>query len=155
QSQTNSEKQRTATVSGRVTLNGKPLGGVKVQFLPKIIPGRPYEPLYAVVDEQGSYHITGIPAGNYRVNILPNEFLIVVRLPYLTREKLINVAEGEKVEQFDLVLKRGGVITGRVSNAGGSPIAGQEIKLTRIDGKPQPASYTSGSSIMTDERGVY
>src|SRR5215813_8469621 len=157
QSQTNSDKQRTATVSGRVILNGKPLSGVTVEFMLERRPvqGGREEPLHAVADEQGDYHITGIPAGNYRVKILPNEFFIVVRLPYLTREKLLNVAEGEKVEQFDLVLKRGGAITGRVSDASDRPLAGQEIKLTRIDGKPQPASYTSGSMIMTDERGVY
>jgi hypothetical protein len=157
QSQTNNEKQRTATVSGRVILNGKPLSGVTVEFLPERRPGQAgrVEPLQAVADEQGSYHITGVPEGSYRVKIWPNEFLIVVGLPYPVRQKLINVAEGEKVEQFDLVLKRGGVITGRVSDASGRPLAGQEIKLTWIgdDGKLQLSSYNSGR--VTDERGVY
>src|SRR5262249_48216053 len=159
QSQTNNEKQRTATVSGRVILNGKPLSGVTVEFLPERRPGQAgrVEPLQAVADEQGSYHITGIPEGSYRVKIWPNEFLIVVGLPYPVRQKLINVAEGEKVEQFDLVLKRGGVITGRVSDASGRPLAGQEIKLTRIgdDGKLQLSSYNSRRVTMTDEQGVY
>ncbi len=159
QSQTDSEKQRTATVSGRVILNGKPLSGVMVEFLPERRPGQAgrVEPLHAVADEQGSYHITGIPEGSYRVKILPNEYLIVVGSPYPMRQKLINVAEGEKVEQFDLVLKRGGVITGRVSDASGRPIAGQEIKLTLIsdNGKRQLSSYNSARVTMTDEQGVY
>jgi protocatechuate 3,4-dioxygenase beta subunit len=159
QSQTNSEKQRTATVSGRVILNGKPLSGVMVEFLPERRPGQAgrVEPLQAVADEQGSYHITGIPEGSYRVKILPNEFLIVVGLPFPVRQKLINVAEGEKVEQFDLVLKRAGVITGRVSGARGRPIAGQEIKLARIsdNGERQLSSYNSTRVTMTDEQGVY
>jgi protocatechuate 3,4-dioxygenase beta subunit len=159
QSQTNSEKLRTATVSGRVILNGEPLSGVTVQFLPERRPvqaGR-VEPLHAFADEQGRYHITGIPEGSYRVKILPGEFLIVVGLPYPVRQKLINVAEGEKVEQFDLVLKRGGVITGQVSDASGRPIAGQEIKLARISDneKRQLSSYNSTRVTMTDEQGVY
>src|SRR5262245_33009831 len=86
QSQTGGEKQRTATVSGRVILDGEPLGGVTVQLLPERRPvsaGR-VEPLRAVADEQGRYHIAGIPAGNYRVNILPDEFLIVGGLAYQT-----------------------------------------------------------------------
>jgi hypothetical protein len=159
QSQTGGEKQRSATVSGRVILNGKPLSGVRVEFLPERRPvkaGR-VEPLQAVADEQGSYHIAGIPEGSYRVKILPDEFLIVVGLPYPVGQKLINVAEGEKVEQFDLVLKRAGVITGRVSDASGRPIAGQEIKLARIsdNGERQRSSYNSTSVTMTDEQGVY
>ena len=159
QSQTNSEKQRTATVSGQVILNGKPLSGVSVEFLPERRPvqaGR-VEPLHAVADEQGRYQITGIPAGSYRVTILPGEYLIVVGAPYPMREKLINVAEGEKVEQFDLILKRGGVITGRVSDASDRPLAGQEIKLARIGGdeKLQLSSYHPRRVTMTDERGVY
>jgi len=159
QSQTDNEKQRTATVSGRVILNGKPLSGVAVDFLPERRPvqaGR-VEHLHAVADEQGQYQITGIPAGSYRVKIWPGEFLIVVGLPNPVREKLINIAEGEKVEQFDLVLKRGGVITGRVSDASGRPIAGQEIKLARISDneKRQLSSYKSTRVTMTDEQGVY
>jgi protocatechuate 3,4-dioxygenase beta subunit len=159
QSQTGSEKQRTATVSGRVILNGKPLGGVTVQFLPDQMPvqaGR-VEPLQDVADEQGRYQITGIPAGSYLVNIKPDEFVIVGGLHYLIQRKLINVLEGEKVEQFDLVLKRGGVITGRVSDASGRPIAGEEIKLTRIsdDGKRQLSSHNTARMTMTDEQGIY
>jgi protocatechuate 3,4-dioxygenase beta subunit len=159
QSQTNSEKQRTATVSGRVILNGKPLSGVRLEFLPERRPGQAgrVEPLYALADEQGGYHITGIPEGSYRVKILPDEFLIVVGTPYPARQRLINIAEGEKVEQFDLVLKRGGAITGRVSDASGRSIGGQEIKLVRISDneKRQLSSYKSTRVTMTDEQGVY
>src|SRR5262245_53569146 len=78
QSQTGGEKQRTATVSGQVILNGEPLGGVTIQFLPKrgtVKAGRE-EPLRAVADEQGRYRITGIPAGIYRVEVLSDNFLL-------------------------------------------------------------------------------
>src|SRR5215475_4054677 len=183
QSQTGGEKQPTATVSGRVTLNGEPLGGVTIQFLPKrgsVKAGRE-EPLRAVAGEQGRYQINGIPAGIYRVDVLSTEFLIAGGLGYIKRLNMINVLEGEKVEQFDLVLKRGGAITGRVIDADGRPLTGQAVDLTPIgdDGRPQhlpydPAApkmtvvvgsgYTSGEThisynvtapMMTDEQGVY
>jgi hypothetical protein len=89
QSQTDSEKQRTATISGRVILNGEPLGGVTIQFLPKrgsVRTGRE-EPLQAVTDEQGRYQITEIPAGVYRVDILSDEFLIAGGLGYIKRQQ--------------------------------------------------------------------
>lgn len=182
QSQTDSEKQRTATISGRVILNGEPLGGVTIQFLPKrgsVQTGRE-EPLRAIADEQGRYRITGISAGIYRVDILSDEFLIAGGLGYIKRQTLISVLEGEKVEQFDLVLKRGGAITGRVIDAKGHPLTTRAIELTWIgdNGKPRPFPYVptppsmtvvvgSGYSlsetsfsrnvtpIITDEQGVY
>jgi protocatechuate 3,4-dioxygenase beta subunit len=183
QSQPGSEKLRTATVSGRVILNGEPLGGVTIQFLPKrgsVKDGRE-EPHRAVADEQGRYRITGIPAGVYRVDVPSDEFLIAGGLGYIKRQNMINILEGEKVEQFDLVLKRGGSITGRVIDADGRPLTGQVVDLTLIgdDGRPQrspysPAAprmtvvvgsgYTTGETsfsynvaapMMTDEQGVY
>jgi hypothetical protein len=77
------EKQRTATVSGQVTLNGEPLGGVTVRLFPERMSasGDPRSPLQAVADEEGKYRITGIIAGSYRVSILPDEFLITGGLP--------------------------------------------------------------------------
>ena len=182
QSQANNEKQQTATISGRIILNGEPLGGVTIQLLPKrrsVQTGRE-EPLRAVADGQGRYQITEIPAGIYLVDILSDEFLIVGGLGYIKRQKLISVLEGEKVEQFDLLVKRSGAITGRVIDAKGHSITRQAIELTRIgdNGRPRPFPYVpappnmtvvvgsgysvsetsfshNGTTIMTDEQGVY
>jgi hypothetical protein len=182
QSQTSSETQRTATISGRIILNGEPLGGVRIQFLPKrgsVRTGRE-EPLRAVADGQGRYQITGISAGIYRVDILSDEFLLTGGAGYIKRRQFISVLEGENVEQFDLVLKRGGAITGRVIDAKGRPLTRQAVELTQIgdNGNPRPFSFVpappsmtvvvgSGyplsetyfshgvTPIVTDERGVY
>src|SRR5215475_13056769 len=153
QSQAYNEKQQAATISGRIVLNGEPLGGVTIQLLPKrgsVQTGRE-EPLRAVADGQGRYQITEIPAGIYLVDILSDEFLIVGGLGYIKRQKLISVLEGEKVEQFDLVLKRSGAITGRVINAKGHPLSAQAIELTRIgdNGKPRPFPYVPAPPSLT------
>jgi hypothetical protein len=70
---------------------------------------------------------------------------------------MVSVSEGEKVEGFDLVLQRGGVITGRVTDSSGRPLSRQAIHLTRIgdDGKPQPSPFNHPGVRMTDEEGVY
>jgi hypothetical protein len=153
------EKKRTATVSGQVTLNGEPLGGVTVRLFPERMSasGDPRSPLQAIADEEGMYRITGIIAGSYRVSILPDEFLITGGLHSDLRSKIVSVLEGEKVEGFDLVLKRGGIITGRVTDSGGRPLSRQMIELTRIgdDGKPQPLPFNHQALKMTDEQGVY
>src|SRR4030095_12372956 len=101
--------------------------------------------------------ITGIPAGSYYVSVLPNEYLITGDLPSDLRRKMISVSEGEKGEHVDLALKRGGVITGRVTDSSGRPLIRQSIELTKIgdDGKPQPHPFNHPAVKMTDEQGVY
>ena len=70
---------------------------------------------------------------------------------------MVSVLEGEKVERFDLVLKRGAIITGRVSDSSGRPLSRVRIELTKIgdDGKPQPFPFNHPAVKMTDEQGVY
>ncbi len=159
QSPANGENQRTATVSGQVILNGEPLVGVTIHIFPErmLASGDPRKPLQATTNAQGRYRITGIIAGNYNVGILPNEFMIVGATPSNQQRRMLTVSEGEKLEKFDLVLKRGGVITGRVTDTSDRPLARQLIELTRMgdDGKPQPHPFNHPAVKITDEQGYY
>jgi len=146
-------------VSGQVVLNGEPLVGVMIQISPERMlgSGDARKPHQATTDGQGRYRITGILAGNYNVTILPNEFMITGAPPSNLQRRMLSVSEGEKVEKFDLILKRGGVITGRVTDSGDRPLARQLIELTRIgaDGKPQPRPFNHPFVKFTDEQGYY
>jgi protocatechuate 3,4-dioxygenase beta subunit len=159
QSTAKSEKRQPATVSGHVTLNGEPLEGVTVRLFPERMAasGDPRSPLEAATDEHGNYRITGIVAGSYQVSVLPNVFLITGGPTSNFQTKMLSVLEGEKVEGFDLALKRGGVITGRVTDSSGRPLSRQPIQLTKIgdDGKPQPLPFNHHGVGMTDDQGVY
>jgi protocatechuate 3,4-dioxygenase beta subunit len=159
QTQGKSEKQGTAIVSGRVILNGESLGGVTIRLVPERLsaPMDPSKLPQTIADGQGKYRIDGIPAGSYHVDIVPNEYLITGGLPSELQRKMVTVTEGEKVEQFDLVLKRGGVITGRVTDSNGNPLTRQIIELTRIgdDGQPQPVPFNHPVVKLTDQQGVY
>jgi hypothetical protein len=159
QSTVKSEERQTASVSGRVTLNGESLAGVTVRLFPErmAVSGDPRSPVEAVTDQHGKFRITGIVAGSYQVGVLPNEFLITGGPTSGLQTKMVSVLEGEKVEGFNLVLKRGGIITGRVTDSGGGPLSRQAIQLTRIgdDGKPQPFPFNHPSVRMTDTEGVY
>jgi hypothetical protein len=159
QTQSKSDKQGTASVSGRVILNGEPLGGVAIRLLPERL-SAPVDPTrlpQTTADGQGKYRIDGVPAGNYYVDIIPNEYLITGGLPGEMQRKMVTVSEGEKVEQFDLALKRGGVITGRVTDSNGNPLTRQIIELTKIgdDGQPQPVPFNHPVVKLTDQQGVY
>ena len=64
QSKVESERRPTATVSGQVTVNGEPLGGVVIRFFPEpmAVSGNPRSPHEAVTDEHGNYRVTDIVA---------------------------------------------------------------------------------------------
>src|SRR5262245_21116058 len=115
------------------------------------------KPLQTTTDGQGRYRITGIVAGNYIFSILPNEYMIIGAPATNLQRKILSVSEGEKVEKFDLILKRGGVITGRVTDSSDRPLARQLIELTRMgdDGRPQPRPFNHPAVKITDEQGYY
>ncbi|MBO0797843.1 MAG: carboxypeptidase regulatory-like domain-containing protein, partial [Blastocatellia bacterium] len=145
-------------VAGQVSLYGEPLSGITVRLVPErmSVSGDPRSQRQAVTDAQGRYRITGVVAGSYYVSLLPDEYIITGPTADLQR-KMVNISEGEKIEGFDLVLKRGGVITGRVTDSNGRPIIRQPIELTRIgeDGKPQPHLFNHPGMNLTDKQGAY
>ncbi len=159
QSQIKEKKQATATVSGQVMLNGEPLRGVTVELRPERMPAPTDSGSVrrAESDESGRYRITGVAAGSYSVIVLPPEFVIAGGSGTGARSKILNLADGERVENFDLELRRGGVITGRVTDAAGRPLAGQRIELTKIgeDGQPQSFPFNHAGLKLTDEQGIY
>src|SRR5262249_44958276 len=57
-----------------------------------------------------------------------------------------------------IALKRGAVITGRVTDASGKPLVDQQVGLTGIDGRGQPTRGVPGVgtyTYSTDDRGIY
>jgi hypothetical protein len=72
--------------------------------------------------------------------------------------KAVTLTKGEILEGIELELTLGGVITGRVTTAGGWPVIGQRIypKMTGLrDQRQLPASTDADTSFKTDDRGIY
>ncbi|MFN0107388.1 MAG: collagen binding domain-containing protein, partial [Blastocatellia bacterium] len=72
--------------------------------------------------------------------------------------KLCTVAAGEKLANQDIRLARGGVITGRVTDANDSPVINERVNLSLIDanGKQQAFPINLNYEMwLTDDRGVY
>src|SRR5262245_1576928 len=158
QAQPGETKAGTATVSGRVTLKGEPVRGVTV-ILQVQNPGASNSPR-AKADESGRFQFTGVAAGRYSVSALAPAYISPEDGNFgIMRGKTLNVAEGEKVENVDLEIKRGGVIAGRVTDSQGRPVIEEAINLFKIGRNNQPQSYYSyGPNYdmqRTDDRGYY
>jgi protocatechuate 3,4-dioxygenase beta subunit len=152
-SQTKPVKKNQATVSGKVTIKGEPAPGVIVgmrrsqsaQFNPTI---------KATTDQEGNYRVSDLTAGSYlAAPIVPAFVVSDVNNP---NGQTVVITEGETVKGIDFDLVRGGVITGKVTDADGHPIIEERIKLLPVNLRNQSwpgSSYSSG--VLTDDQGVY
>src|SRR5262245_46829648 len=158
QAQAVQTKAGTATVSGRVTLKGEPARGVTV-ILQANNQNAPNAPR-AKTDESGRFNLTGLPGGKYSVlAAAPGYVYPDVDDLIGMRGKTLNLAEGEKVENVDLEIKRGGVITGRVTDSQGRPVIEEKVKLNKLDAINRPLPFFASSVNLdmyrTDDRGFY
>src|SRR5262249_21557268 len=120
QSQAAESKAGTATVSGRVILKGEPARGVMVILQPQN--QSPFDAPRARTDESGRFHFTGLPAGRYSVSAAAPGYASPEDSSLPSRGKTLTLADGERVENVDLEIKRGGVIAGRVADSQGRPV---------------------------------
>ncbi len=139
QAQTGETKAGTAAVSGRVTLKGEPARGVSV-ILQVQNPGTADSPR-AKADENGRFRFTGVAAGRYSISALAPGYISPGDTNFGFRGQALNVAEGEKVENIDLDIKRGGVIAGRITDSQGRPVIEEAINLSKLDRNNQPQNY--------------
>ena len=145
-------KTPRGSISGRITINDKPAPGVVVG-LRKGALDTSFDPFdRAVTDAEGIYRITNVPAGNYVVTVIAPTH---VPTNSETRRAVV-VREDENVEGLDFSLVRGGVITGKITDAEGRPVLQQQIEIYSQPlievGKALPFP---AMSVKTDDQGIY
>lgn len=166
--QSSSTVQASGSITGRVTLGGKAAPNVTVMLsrastdamksMAAMFEAKPVTRV--TTDTDGVYRFEHLAAGRYS---------LATYAPAYTEPnsawpsgRPINVVEGEAVEHQDFALTRGGVVTGRVTDAQGRAAVGQIITLTPADSdKPAPpdnplmGSPFGKTMYMTDDRGIY
>jgi carboxypeptidase family protein len=111
----------TASIHGRVVEATTGRGLSRVEVVAEA--GGPASPS-ALTDGNGRYHLTSMPAGAYIVSATKANYL---RFTWgQTRVdgpgKRITLAAGQELDNINLTLMRGGVITGRIVDEGGDPL---------------------------------
>lgn len=105
-----------------------------------------------MTDQTGSYRIANLSAGTYEITA------IAPALVPANGFNSIAVAEGEEIQDSNISLVPGGVITGKITDADGEPIIGQRVQISSDDGGMSRLSGTLMRRLwnnMTDDRGVY
>jgi Carboxypeptidase regulatory-like domain len=162
QPQAKETKAGTSTVSGRITLKEEPMRGVTVTLReqrPMMLPSDMATMPRARTDANGMFRITGVAPGRYLVSAAAPAYVSSERnsgFPQ-TSGRWLNVGENETIENIDIELKRGGVITGSITDSSGRPLVEEQVNLMRLDesGKPQYFYLNNFDSGSTDDRGIY
>lgn len=153
--QVNSQTAKTdskATISGKITLKGKPAPGVVVGL--RLIEPAQFDPTFkATTDQDGKYRIAEVPHGKYV--IAPVAAAFVTANVNNSGGQSVIVNEGENIEGIDFDLIRGGVITGKITDAVGGPIVEEGVNLLSADYPRSGPSHHLWGSFQTDDRGIY
>ena len=144
-------KEPTATITGKVTIKGKPAPGIYValRWQESLSRRRQHTGLRGITDHEGKYRIENIPAGSYAVLPMAPAYIS----EDVAGERVLFVNKGETIENIDFVLIRGGAITGKVVDADGRPIIEEDVvAIAEFENAPARARYKGA---RTDDRGIY
>lgn len=159
--QPDKEVQPSGSISGQVTLHGKPIAGVPVAAMAATI-NRRDSTGRAVTDGEGYYRIGSLPPGEYQVwtltpGLIAEQEAFPGYSPYGATKNIL-LSPNEDVANVDLKLTNGAVITGRVTTTDNQPVVEERVLLELIDerGNPRfgvPQRYDD--IYRTDDRGIY
>jgi hypothetical protein len=161
--QTATQREAPATITGRVSDGEKGLAGVAVVLVPADTPTRLQAVARAKTDAEGNYRMTGIAPGRYKVLPFSPTYVVEGLSVYeYPPGKSLNLTAGESVEGIDFRLERGGVITGRVTDADGQPVIAESVSVVPVRNMNDPQQQTQilrgpfdVRDYSTDDRGVY
>ena len=148
----------TGSITGHVTVSGKPAPNIAVMLVPSEgNAGTGRSAAKTTTDHEGQFQLTRIPAGRYHVAAFAPAYFTETGRQSFRAGKNVMLADGESIEGINISLKRGGVITGRITDASGRPLVEQYISLATLDEQGREQSFYSANyrTMQTDDRGVY
>ena len=150
-------KAPTASISGRVTIDGKSVAGITVAATTSSSPLDNRTVAKATTDDDGNYQLTGLAAGQFTIMPLAKAFVVETSGAYKQPGQSITVAEGETITKIDFALIRGGVITGRITDTDGRPVIGERVNVVAKSAPDtgRPMTMFDGPRNRTDDRGIY
>src|SRR5262249_55464171 len=162
-------RPRTASISGRVMVAGKPAVNAAVTITetdlksdgvvaPAGLDNRIPFSAKARTDGDGRYLVTGLTEGRYVVSAVLKAFIGTDRSADPTLSRTVTLDEGEAREKVDFALIRGGVMTGKVMDDEGAPLIAKRVRLYTVDEQGQKRDYQGPfmyEMSETDDRGVY
>jgi protocatechuate 3,4-dioxygenase beta subunit len=154
----------TAIMAGRVTTSdtGLPIRRVQVHAL--LVGGvAAARALTATTDVDGRWRLQNLPAGEYQINAAKAGYVNASYGQQSPQDpgKRVSLADGQTLDKIDLIMPRGGVVAGRITDEFGEPLANAQVQVQRYQygpgGEKQLMFAQSGvqGQIMTDDLGQF
>ena len=153
------QKDPTPTPTGRITGrvvtadNGRPVKRARVFITAAELPGG----RGMLTDDTGVFDLTELPAGRYTLTVSKSGY---VSLSYGQRRPLqagtpLQLGDGQQLKGVEFHLPRGGVISGRIVDEDGEPVAGATVRILRYQYLQGDRRLTPAGTGQTDDRGQY
>jgi protocatechuate 3,4-dioxygenase beta subunit len=113
--------------------------------------------LTALTDSAGHFSFRDLTPGRYTIRgELDGYFALPINGNSSTQvSKTIVLREGTPAVPEDLVMVKGGVVSGRIRDPNGQPISGMSVSVFRVSYSNGRKMWTSANSKLTDDRGEY
>ncbi|HEX7781055.1 MAG TPA: carboxypeptidase-like regulatory domain-containing protein, partial [Vicinamibacterales bacterium] len=159
------DKPGTGSVSGRVVdSSGRGVANaiVLISQDDKVLGS-----MAASTDSDGAFRFMNVPAGSFTVRARGERSVAAPSDPEGPSTAPVVVAQGSQVENVVLTLRRGGIISGTITDEFGDPVSGSVIVIDPVRSNPgvtgeitTVARYASGLAasrglVPTDARGRY
>lgn len=145
----------TGAISGAVTLQGS---GTAIRRATVTLSGTELRGVRTVsTNDQGAFSFAALPAGRFTLTVSKPGY---VGIAYGAKKPgrqgtPIQLAEGQKIDNANITLPRGSVITGVVIDEHGEPSPNTQVRAFRyVSRNGEPALQNAGQD-QTDDRGMY
>ena len=149
--------RNSGSISGRVTVDGKPKADLVVELLSTDTDG-PRRPIAkATTGRTGKYVLTGVGSGTYDVSPVAPTLVVPNQGKSGQSGKSVTIETGESVKGIDFDLVSKGSVSGRVRDFSGEPVKGQtvELILRGEDNYSRPFYSSAPGDHQTNDEGVY
>lgn len=148
-------KTGTARVKGRLVTaeSGAPVRRAQVR-----ISGPDILPKMATSDDEGTYEFRDLPAGRYTINASKSGYVSVgygQTRPFES-PKPLELTDGQIIDKADIVMPRGSVISGRIIDEFGEPVADAVVTAMRSSwSNGRRRLQPTGRTATTNDLGQY
>ena len=143
------EASKLGTISGRVVNeSGRPLpnAGILLRRLGSLESGN----IATTTDREGKFEVSGLQPVSYQIVALLQGYAPLLREVEDPQTGINHVGDS-----VTLVLAKGGVITGTVTNQAGEPVVGVNVRAQIINAANYSLFPFGGLADLTDDRGIY
>ncbi|MEK7829928.1 MAG: carboxypeptidase-like regulatory domain-containing protein, partial [Acidobacteriota bacterium] len=162
-------RPRNCSVSGQVTINGAAAINTKVvaverskdsnqpRAIHQLADGSIAQTSHNVrTDADGQYRFTGLPPGEYEIVADSRGYVSAKEGEFV---RMVSLDSGESREDINFPLLRGGVITGRITDAEYRPMIAVDVYIQRTEqNQSHPFGLFIGGNhgpMFTDDRGIF